>query len=170
MITLDIRVTVNTSAPYPESLVLTYFFAPCTKVRTMITEATPITTPIRVRMDRSLLPQRDSSASLKASISFMVLLSLLCPALPVYANQPLQAPHGSIGPPTALPGIARQGEGEKSRCYSYMDGTQRHLASNNWPRSRAGSLFYLYLLHTQAATPRFRSRLLRPAFRGLHTP
>ena len=40
----------------------------------MITEATPITTPISVRMERSLLPHSDCSASLKASISFMVSL------------------------------------------------------------------------------------------------
>src|SRR5579872_479421 len=38
---------------------------------TMMTEATPMTTPMRVRMERSLLPQRDWNASLKASISFM---------------------------------------------------------------------------------------------------
>src|ERR1035438_8947891 len=40
----------------------------------MITEATPITTPIKVRMERSLLPHRDCSASLKASISFIASL------------------------------------------------------------------------------------------------
>ena len=41
----------------------------------MITEATPMTTPISVRIERSLLPQSDCSASLKASISFIIQLS-----------------------------------------------------------------------------------------------
>src|SRR5580704_1333545 len=43
---------------------------------TMITEATPITTPMRVRMERILFPHSDCSASRKASISGMILLSV----------------------------------------------------------------------------------------------
>src|ERR1700675_2942357 len=43
---------------------------------TMMTEATPITTPISVRMERSLFPHRDCSASRKASISGMIPLSV----------------------------------------------------------------------------------------------
>ena len=39
----------------------------------MITEATPITTPISVRMVRILLAHSDCSASLKASRSGMIL-------------------------------------------------------------------------------------------------
>ena len=42
-------------------------------VMTMITDATPMTTPISVRMVRILLPHRDCSASLKASRSGMIL-------------------------------------------------------------------------------------------------
>src|SRR5580658_7789771 len=43
---------------------------------TMITEATPMTTPMSVRMERSLLAQRDWSASLKASVNCIVQFSL----------------------------------------------------------------------------------------------
>jgi hypothetical protein len=39
--------------------VLTYLLAPLTRVMTMMTEATPMTTPMSVRMVRSLLaPER----------------------------------------------------------------------------------------------------------------
>ena len=45
----------------------------------MITEATPITTPISVRMVRILFAHSDCSASLKASTNFIVSLSSLTP-------------------------------------------------------------------------------------------
>ena len=76
-ITLDAFEIVNTSAPWLESLVAIYLFAPFTMVITMITEATPITTPISVSTVRILLPHSDCSASLKASINCIVLLSFL---------------------------------------------------------------------------------------------
>ena len=49
----------------------------------MMTEATPITTPMRVRMERSLLAHSDCSASLKASLNCMALLSFAEPAMPL---------------------------------------------------------------------------------------
>ena len=48
---------------------------------TMMTEATPITTPMSVRMVRSLFAHSDCSASLKASMNGMALLSFAEPAM-----------------------------------------------------------------------------------------
>jgi hypothetical protein len=47
--------------------VVTNCLAPLVRVTTVMTDATPMTTPSSVRMERSLLAQRDWSASLKAS-------------------------------------------------------------------------------------------------------
>src|ERR1700752_4770252 len=74
----------------------------------MMTEATPITTPISVRMERSLLPHSDCSASLKASISFII---LLCPRTdrPDSLPDPLPRPARSWLSSPALGRLHRSG-------------------------------------------------------------
>src|ERR1035438_2238939 len=55
MITAAAREIENTSAPWLESLLATYLLAPFTMVMTMMTEATPMTTPMSVSTLRILL-------------------------------------------------------------------------------------------------------------------
>src|SRR5579864_1692552 len=79
-----ILLMVITAAPYEFTFDVTNALAPLVSVTTVITEDTPIITPSSVRMERSLLAQRDCSASRNASISCMMSLSRrTVPALPL---------------------------------------------------------------------------------------
>src|ERR1017187_4843781 len=119
---LDIRVTVNTSAPYPDSLVLTYVLAPFTSVMTMMTEATPMTTPMSVRMLRSLLLHRDCRASLKASVNCMVWLSWPWPPSVRRAVEvDFLSPGASLGS-WPVPQVYAISRGSNSRMPLFMDG------------------------------------------------
>src|ERR1700739_1677344 len=60
---------VKTSAPYRKTLVATYLFTPLVRVMTAMTDETPMTTPRSVSTVRSLLAQRDWSATLNASLN-----------------------------------------------------------------------------------------------------
>src|SRR6185312_814345 len=66
-----ILVMVTTLAPKVLILVVTKRRAPLVRVTTIMSEATAITTPITVRIERSLFAQRDCSATLKASENCM---------------------------------------------------------------------------------------------------
>src|SRR5215475_8195870 len=61
----------NTSAPSRNTRVATYWFAPLIRLTTAMTDATPITTPISVRMLRSLCAQRLDVAIATASVKCM---------------------------------------------------------------------------------------------------
>src|SRR5712691_6979574 len=62
----------KTSAPRRKTRVATYWFAPLMRLTTAITAATPITTPMSVRMLRSLCAQRLEAEMATASEKFIV--------------------------------------------------------------------------------------------------
>src|SRR6185312_7419059 len=75
-----IRWTVRVSEPWLAILRITNILAPLERVMTAITEATPIMTPIMVRMVRILFAQSDWSATLIASRNCMDRDFPWCPA------------------------------------------------------------------------------------------
>src|SRR5213593_3272302 len=62
----------KTSAPRRKTRVATYWLAPLIRLTTAITAATPMTTPISVRMLRSLCAQRLEAEMATASDKFIV--------------------------------------------------------------------------------------------------
>src|SRR6266568_6061273 len=62
----------KTSAPRRKTRVATYWFAPLMRLTTAITAATPMTTPISVRMLRSLCAHRLEAEMATASDKFIV--------------------------------------------------------------------------------------------------
>src|ERR1039458_2342255 len=67
-----ILLTVMTAAPYVSIFDVTNCLAPLVSVTTVMTEETPMMTPIKVRMVRILFAHSDCNASLKASPNGMI--------------------------------------------------------------------------------------------------
>ena len=86
-----ILLMVIVAAPYELIFEVTNSLAPLVSVTTVMTEETPMITPSRVRIERSLFAHSDCRASRKASTSCMVPVSFAEPGgrtKPMPASRP----------------------------------------------------------------------------------